>query len=559
MTLGRAQAQQYLFDDINQFCNATLAPDSIFSLLHREREQLFPDELFADLYVERGRRSVPPSVVATVMVLQRLAGCSDREAVERYTFDARWRYAAGVGGYDGGGRQRFVHTVLVEMRERLRRSPRPDLVFEVTLEAARSAGLVGRQRVLDSAPLYDAVTTMDTVTLVRSALRGLLGVADAELAEELRTTLGSGDDYASAAKPQIDWDDAGERAALIDSRAQDALGCLAVLENRELSADVAAAMQLLATVVGQDLEQDEHGRWRIARRVAPDRVISTVDPEARHGHKTAARGFDGYKGHVAVDPESELITATAVTPGNAADASVAAELIGDLLAVGADPDGDAPGSRAEMERAGAHAAGEPAAVVPAETAANDAAPVVYGDQAYGTGTFQERLGEAGIISRCKTQRPTAPGGRFAKDRFQIDLAAGTVTCPAGLMVPLQPRRGGDRIARFGAACATCPLRADCTASQRGRSIHVGVHEASLARARAEQTDPGWRADYRATRPKVERKLAHLLRRKHGGRHARVRGTQRVDHDFRWLAAAVDLARLAVLGLRWQPTLGWAAA
>ena len=117
MTLGRAQAQQYLFDDINAFCDATLAPYSIYTLLHREREQLFPDELFADLYVAHGRRSVPPSVVATVMVLQRLGGYSDREAVEHYTFDARWRYAAGVGGYDGGGRQRFVHTVLVEMRE----------------------------------------------------------------------------------------------------------------------------------------------------------------------------------------------------------------------------------------------------------------------------------------------------------------------------------------------------------------------------------------------------------------------------------------------------------
>ena len=547
MTLGRAQAQQYLFDDLNEFCDATLAPDSISALLHREREQLFPDELFADRYVGRGRRSVPPSVVATVMVLQRLAGCSDREAVERYTFDARWRYAAGVGGYDGGGRQRFVHTVLVEMRERLRRSARPDRVFEVTLEAARAAGLVGRQRVLDSAPLYDAVTTMDTVTLVRSALRGLLQAADAELAEELRAALGSGDDYASAAKPQIDWDDGAERAALIDSRAQDALGCLAVLEERELSAELTAAMQLLATVVGQDLEQDADGRWRIARRVAPDRVLSTVDPEARHGHKSAARGFDGYKGHIAVDPESELITAPAVTAGNAADASVAAVLIDDLLPDQDDEDEDD--------------ADDPAAEAPGvgpETTEGEA-PVVYGDQAYGTGAFQERLAEAGITSRCKTQRPTAPGGRFPKDRFQIDLEAGAVTCPAGVTVALQPRRAGDRVARFGAACAGCPLRADCTASHRGRSIHVGIHEPSLAQARAQQRDPAWRADYRATRPKVQRKLGHLLRRKHGGRHARLRGTQRVDHDFRWLAAAVDLARLAILGLRWQPTRGWVAA
>ena len=539
MTLGRAEAQQSLFDDVTEFCDATLAPDSTYAFLHREREQLFPDELFADLFVEHGRRSVPPSVVATVMVLQRLAGCSDREAVERYTFDARWRYAAGVGGYDGGGRQRFVHTVLVEMRERLRRSARPDRVFAATLQAARAARLVGRHRVLDSAPLYDAVTTMDTVTLIRSALRGLLRAVDAELAGELRGALGSGDDYASAAKPQIDWDDAAEREALIDSRAQDGLACLARLEGRSLSPEVEAAMHLLATVVGQDLEAGADGRLRIARRVAPDRVLSTVDPEARHGHKTAAHGFDGYKGHVAVDPDSELITATAVTPGNAGDASVAAGLIDDLL----------PAAR-DTERE--HVSAE-------ETVGGAEVPIVYGDQAYGTGGFQELLDEAGISSRCKTQQPSAPGGRFTKDRFAVDLLAGTVTCPAAVSVPLQRRPAGHRIARFGAACATCPLRADCTTDPRGRSIQVSVHEAALARAREQQTDPLWRADYRATRPKVERKLAHLLRRKHGGRHVRVRGTRRIDSDFRWLAAAVNLARLAILGLRWRPATGWATA
>jgi hypothetical protein len=137
------------------------------------------------------------------MVLQRLEGLSDREAVERFTFDARWRYAAGLGGYDGEGPTSFVHTVLVDMRERLRRSKRPDRVFEVTRSTAAAAGLVGRRRVLDSTPLYDAVATMDTVTLIRSALRGLLAVAG-PLEAALRAACTSGDEYADAAKPQID-------------------------------------------------------------------------------------------------------------------------------------------------------------------------------------------------------------------------------------------------------------------------------------------------------------------------------------------------------------------
>ncbi len=177
---------------------------------------------------------MPPSVVATVMVLQRLEGLSDREAVERFTFDTRWRYAAGVGGYDSGAWRSFAHTVLVDMRARLSRSARPNRIFEIGLEAAQEAGLIGRRRVLDSTPLYDAVATMDTVTLIRSAIRGLLKVADSALEAELRGTLRSGDDYATAAKPQIDWDDEEEREELVDTRANDAWRCLAALDGRAL-------------------------------------------------------------------------------------------------------------------------------------------------------------------------------------------------------------------------------------------------------------------------------------------------------------------------------------
>ena len=165
------------------FCEGRVGPDSIYGVLHRECFNLFPDELFGDLFTDVGRRSVPPMIVAVVMVLQRIEGLSDREAVERFAFDARWKYAAGGLDFDYPG---FVHTVLVDMRARLARSDRPNRIFEVTLEAAKAAGLVGRKRVLDSTPLYDAVATMDTVTLVRSAIRGLLKVADAELAAELR-------------------------------------------------------------------------------------------------------------------------------------------------------------------------------------------------------------------------------------------------------------------------------------------------------------------------------------------------------------------------------------
>lgn len=545
MSLGLAERQGDLFDDVIRFCERTLPESSIFAVLHREREGLFPDGMFADLFSDRGRRSVPPSVVATVMVLQRLQGLSDREAVEAYAFDARWRYAAGVGGYEGGGWGGFAHTVLVDMRARLAASAAPRRIFEVSTQVAGEAGLIGAKRVLDSAPIYDAVATMDTITLIRSALRGLLKVADAELTAELRAVLDSGDEYASAAKPQIDWDDAEAREALIDSRAKDGFGCLATLADRQLSEPVADAAQLLATVLGQDLEQRADGTFGIACKVAPDRVISTVDPEARHGHKTAARGFDGYKGHLAVDPDSEIITITEVSAGNTGDAAAAEALISDLL------DDQQPTETAETETAETEAAQDEHANGGAD------APRVYGDNAYGTGEFHDRLEQAGISDRCKTRPPTAAGGMFGKDRFTIDLEDEVVTCPAGKVAPLKRAKPG-RMAYFGQACASCPLAGQCTRSKAGRTIYVGPYEEQLARARARQRDPDWQADYRATRPKVERKIAHLMRRRHGGRRARMRGTAKIAADFNLLAAAHNLARLAVLGLRSNPT-GWAVA
>src|SRR5437762_4871025 len=211
VALGRTPRQTDLLRSTVDYCRDRVASDSIYAILHRECFALFPDEMFADLFTEIGRRSVPPMIVAVVMVLQRIEGLSDREAVDRFAFDARWKYAAGGldFGYPG-----FVHTVLVDMRARLARSDRPDRIFQVVLEVARQAGLVGRRRVLDSTPIYDAVATMDTVTLIRSAIRGLLRACDGELGGELRGVLRRDDDYAAAGKPVCDYDDPAARGAL---------------------------------------------------------------------------------------------------------------------------------------------------------------------------------------------------------------------------------------------------------------------------------------------------------------------------------------------------------
>ena len=517
-----------MFATTTSFCEPLVASDSIYGLLHRECHRLFPDEMFADLFCDVGRRCVPPMIVAVVMVLQRLEGCSDREAVERFQFDLRWKYAAGGLGFDYPG---FVHTVLVDMRARLQDSEQPGRIFEVTREVARQAGLVGRRRVLDSTPIYDAVATMDTVTLVRSAIRGLLSVCEPELEAELRGVLRRDDDYRDAGKPVCDYDDPEARERLVDALARDARALLVSLDGRELDEAVAGAAVLLASVTGQDLEQGSDGVFRIARRVAKDRIISTVDPDARHGHKTSARGFDGYKGHVSVDPDSELILATTVTAANEGDAAAADELLADDLGATGEPP-HSEQSKAEQS--------EPERVDDGRSLS------VYGDSAYGSGELVNALEQAGAQANCKVQPPVSPGGRFSKDAFTIDLEGGTVSCPAGHTTSLRPF-GEGRIAKFAAACAGCPLADRCTNAKEGRTIFVGPYEQQLARARQRQSDPAWKADYKATRPKIERKISHLMRRRHGGRRARVRGKPKVAADFALLAAAVNLARLAVLG------------
>jgi hypothetical protein len=526
MSLGVAPRQQDLFATTTSFCEGRVAPDSIYGLLHRDCFELFGDSMFADLFTDVGRRSVPPMIVAVVMVLQRLEGCSDREAVDRFAYDLRWKYAAGGLDFDYPG---FVHTVLVDMRARLARSEKPDRIFEVTLKAARKAGLVGRRRVLDSTCLFDAVATMDTVTLIRSAIRGVLQAADSVLESQLVAVLSRDDDYRLAGKPACDWDDGHAREQLVDALAHDANAVLAVLDGQQLEPVLEQAAQLLGTVVGQDLQSTDDGRFAIARRVAKDRVISTVDPEARHGHKTAARGFDGYKGHVAIDPDSEMILATHVSAANVGDGSAAAALLG--------PDLPAPADSADSADS-------------AEIMAAEEALEVYGDSAYGTGELLKSLEQAGVRVFCKTQPPRAPGGRFPKSEFAIDLNAETVTCPADHVARLRKLKSGQ-VARFGKLCSPCPLAEQCTASRKGRSIHLGHHERQLAAARARQADPDWKAAYTQTRPKVERKIAHLMFRKHGGRRARVRGKSKVHADFKLLAAAVNLARLSVLTAQHQ--------
>jgi Transposase DDE domain/Transposase domain (DUF772) len=549
MAVGRAQ-NQILFDDAAALLGDRLPVGSVYHLLAGQGQRLFGDDYFADLFTNsaKGRPTIPARVVATVMLLQAYEGLSDREAVEHLTFDLRWKAAAGLA-VDADA---FHPTVLVGMRNRLRASARPRRLHEDVRAVARSAGLLrGGKRVVDSTPLFDAVATQDTVTQLRAAVRTLLRLADRHdraLAAGVRRVLTRDDDYATPGKPSCDWDEAAARDALVDALVRDCLAALDVLHGRQLPRPVAEAAELLALVAGQDVEPAGDGAFRIARRVARDRIISTVDTAARHGRKSRHRTFDGYKAHLAVDPDDELIDEVAVTAANVADRDAVADLLPDTDhhdGDGGHHDGDPP------EQAGPDR--QPTAD---DRTTPPAGWEVFGDSAYADAATLDRLTDAGHTVHAKVPPTRNSRGLFSKDRFAIDLAAGTATCPAGNTAPITPAAAGGGRASFKAYCGQCPLRAQCTTSTSGRSIAIHPREATLQTARATQRDPAWQAAYRANRPTVERKIAHFVRRAWGGRNARCRGTTRVLTDLLTRAAALNLARLAALGLHHPPT-GWA--
>ena len=369
-----------------------------------------------------------------------------------------------------------------------------------------------RRRAVDSTIVADAVATQDTVTQLVSAIRRV--AREVPGAAERIAAVCTGHDYSAPGKPEIDWDDPAAKEALVSALVNDANALVAAFTGADLADGAASAVALLALVAGQDVEPAEgsdgtDGRWRIARKVAEDRVISTVDADARHTRKSPEARRDGYRVHVAAEPETGLITDEGLTKATGeenSDAAVAGQMI----------------------------ATEPEAAE------------VYGDSAYGTGDLRAALADGGHTAVIKPRplKPAVEGG-FTLDDFIVDETAGTVTCPAGVTRPISARRN----VTFGAACHGCPLRARCTTNKHGRALILHQHDALLRAARAQwAASPALREDYKRYRPNVERVISQIASR--GGRRLklRYRGVARNNAWLKDRTAALNLRNLISRGL-----------
>jgi IS5 family transposase len=314
--------------DAAALCGHLLGEGSVHAFLAEHRHRLFPDELFADLFpTNRGRPSVPADQVAAVMVLQALEGRSDREACRALQTDIAWKAAAGLALTD----EAFHPTVLTLWRNKLRASKSPQRIFDAVRAVIAESGVIAgkNRRALDSTVLDDAVARQDTVTMLVDQIRRV---------RKLVPELGSvwvREHNLDGGRPPCDWADPTDRDRLVSELVDDANELVWTTEDLvedglELSDAQADAVALLALVAGQDVEPgDGPGQWRITRGTAVDRVISTVDPEARHAHKTRRAMRDGYKAHVAAEPDTGLITGCDIGPGNVGDTDAAPDLIVD--------------------------------------------------------------------------------------------------------------------------------------------------------------------------------------------------------------------------------------
>ena len=500
---------------------------SMFAFLAAHRAEVFPDADYADLFAPPGvgRPSLPATRMAAVLTLQVLHDYSDREAAEAVRFDVRWKVAIGAPLDDPG----FDPSSLVYWRNRIAKSRCPHRINDAVREVVRETGVLTgrRRRAVDSTILADAVATQDTVTQLVSAIRKV--AREVPGAAERIAQVCTGHDYSKPGKPQIDWDDPQAKDALVSALVNDANAVVAALDAEDLDERAASAVALLALVAGQDVEPAEgsdgtDGRWRIARQVAEDRVISTVDPDARHTRKSGEARRDGYRAHLAADPGTGIITDEKLTRAagqDHSDPAVAEEFVAAGAAgAGAGGGGQDSGDERDGDR-----------------------PAWYGDSAYGTGDLRDAIEKAGhrAVIKPKPVRPAVAGG-FTVDDFTVSEEAGTVTCPAGHAV----RLSRTRVATFGALCRGCPLRERCTTCKAGRRLVLHERDDLLRAARRDWA--GLRKDYMAHRPNVERAIAQVATWRGRRLKLRYRGTARNHAWLKRRTAALNLRNLLGKGL-----------
>lgn len=516
MSLGRRKAQTSFFD-LPFWAQSLFRPDSFFVRMGAFWQHVCTDDDLATMYDEsQGRPSVPPSLLCGVLILQCYCNVSDREAERRVREDMGWKLALGLRLDDPG----FHFSVLSAFRRRLLEHGKERCIFDKLVQMAIQMGFLrpDAEQVIDSTPIHGAAAQQDTYKLLRSAIRKVLRAVGEtpgrrrRLAKRLDLSA-----YLDSGKPELDWSDPQARKAHLQELVAAAERLLTAAQQDAAFSDREAqgAVALLQQIVCQNIDTDSQGEFEIRQGVAKDRVISTVDPEMRHGRKSASRRINGYKEHVAGDPTAELITEVLVTPANTYDGEAVEPLL-DAMAM--------------------HNGLVPTAIV--------------GDQSVIDPERRRALMDRGIepVGKVGSHRKD---GLYGKGDFGLDVTNGKVTCPAGhttnhCRTVKDKKDRSVQVYHFPhELCLRCPMRCHCTnARTTGRTIRIHPYESLLQAARQEQETAAFKERYDQARSTNERMMGHLVR--HGIRQGRYLGQLKTQFQALWASGATNLKRLMTL-------------
>lgn len=518
--LGKRQPQRSFFDALG--LPHRVAPDSFYGRMGCLEAQLFKDEDLKAMYCDdNGRPSLPPSLMSGVLLLQFYDDVSDAEAVERVLFDLRWKVALNLSlDYSG-----FHPSSLSVFRTRLVEHKQERYAFDRLLKVSREAGLLADKVTLltDTTDAKGAGAVQDTYTLLRKGIRKLIKTMGYHLPgkrqgcsadiERLISTYVDQDRRAEA-----DWSDPAVRQAQLKILVADSEAALDLALAQADDPEVRSLGWMIAKILGDDVETNDRGEAQIAEGTAADRLISLEDPDMRHGRKSAAHKFNGYKTSTSIDQASELILDIADLPANAGDGK---------------------------------------ALMPSIARVEEHVGVIVecamGDGAYGSGENRAACAERPenpIDLLSPMRRPADPAVDKSAFTIELDGQTPTATCPhrqtvnASSSTTDEDGRTSHKFTFDRAICLTCPLFARCVRSQTtGRTLTTSPYEAYLRAARERQQTDEFQQRYRL-RSRVEGKQAELV--VHGLRNTRYLGQAKRSLQRLYLAAAVNLKRITTL-------------
>jgi len=507
--LGKEE-KQISFFDTGFACSHLIKKNSFYAKMREHADSIISDNDFADIYcLTNGRPSVPPARLTKTLILQNYESLSDRQALEMLRLNIAWKYALNVPiNYEG-----FDPSLLTQFRARLIVNNKERMVFRKTLELAKEAGLLKGKidQVIDSTPMLGAGAVKDTYELIRDGIRKTLLLLDKKTRSKMSLSLkayGKKDH-----KPKINWENKKERGELLSLLVLDARKVLSHVDlssnNEGVDTQLQDTARLLSRILSQDIEEEEDQKPKIKRGVAKDRIISTTDPEMRHGRKSSAGKFNGYKTHVTKDVASDIITNCDISPANTPDGDLTEPLIDE-----------------------------------AEKEYQVKTKSLCGDGAYGSGKMRKDMAEKRVelISKAPILKDN---GKFTKEDFQIDLEEAKIICPEGKVTEKyhQSKDAQGEVTRTFVfprkTCENCPKKEECIKAKRtGRTISVGPYEEHLKEARERQKTEEFKRIYNERRPPIERKIAELIR--HGLRKTRYIGKRKSRFQALFTASVVNL-------------------